>query len=103
MRKNILIPHLNYMVYVRPLVPDPKEPETEAYVDLESRHHCVMYLKRKCLPPTVAHEITHVLQHLCETRSMRFTEESEHMGYLMQYLMQQILGYEFEDKIPKVK
>lgn len=91
---DISIPHLNYTVKVRPFKKPPGSiAEASAWIDRVDKFHCVMYLRKGAKPPTVAHELVHVLQHLCDVRHMGFTAEDEHMGYLMQYLMGRILGY----------
>jgi hypothetical protein len=40
--------------------------------------------------------LIHVLQFICVDRNMDFTVETEHMGYLMHYLMGQVLGFEYD-------
>lgn len=37
--------------------------------------------------PVIAHEVVHLLQHICETFSMEFYNESEHMAYIMYYII----------------
>lgn len=54
----------------------------------------VIYVDR-LTPGVVAHEVTHILQHICAVRHIEFKDETEHMGYLAQYLVGQILGYEW--------
>lgn len=45
----------------------------------------------KITPSIAAHEVTHVLQHICAVRYIDFIRETEHMGYLSQYLVMRIL------------
>ena len=46
------------------------------------------------LAPWVAHELVHVLQILCEKISANFTNEQEHMAYLMHYLFTNLIDSE---------
>lgn len=41
--------------------------------------------------PQFAHEITHVLEYLCENRNMSIDNESEHLAFIMSYLMETLL------------
>lgn len=59
------------------------------------RHNSILYLPKRPSPGVVSHEVTHVLQHICDVRSIDFVRETEHMGYLSQYLVGRILGYEW--------
>lgn len=45
---------------------------------------------------TVAHEVVHVLQFICRRRNINMEDETEHMGYLMQYILNEIRGYKYE-------
>jgi hypothetical protein len=92
----IYIPHLNYTITVK----EPKNPPKELYnpkawVHSEGSKGCTMYITKKPLPSDLAHEVVHVLQFICLNRNIDFTTEQEHMGYLMQYIMGEILGYEW--------
>lgn len=51
--------------------------------------------------PTLAHEIVHVLQNICIARMMDFEKENEHMAYIMQYILNEILGYSYVLKAKK--
>lgn len=42
--------------------------------------------------PMVMHEIVHILQIICEKRSMQFENEVEHTAYIAHYLLEQLLG-----------
>lgn len=46
--------------------------------------------------PSLAHEVTHVLQYICESRGIEFEKEQEHMAYIMGYIMSKILGTEYD-------
>ena len=53
--------------------------------DIENSVKKVKYI------PAIAHELTHVLQAICEQYQMNFLKESEHMAYLMYYLLDELL------------
>lgn len=95
MARTIQIPHLNYTVKVRPMKPHPDSGTAVAWTHHVDRHNSVLYLPKHPSPGLVAHEITHVLQHICSVRHIEFVRETEHMGYLVQYLVGRILGYEW--------
>lgn len=42
--------------------------------------------------PTIAHEIVHVIQILCERHGMKMENEQEHTAYLMYYLLSEVIG-----------
>jgi len=91
--RDIEIPHLNYTVRVRPYRKAPVGFEgAQAFTQRTSQWSSTIHLKRNASPAIIAHEIVHVLQNLCRDRHMEFTIESEHMAYLMQYLMMTIDG-----------
>jgi hypothetical protein len=94
-RKNLTIhiAHLNFTVKVRAMKPHPDGNRSVAWTDNVDRHNSVLYLPDMLSPGLVAHEVTHVLQQICAVRSIDFVRETEHMGYLMQYLVGKILGY----------
>jgi hypothetical protein len=46
--------------------------------------------------PTLGHEIIHCLQNISERRDMSFIREQEFFAYTFQYLLNEILGYEFK-------
>lgn len=69
-------------------------------------HTCYVFIediektvKRPNILPFLSHELVHVLQFICEARAMKFTEEKEHMAYMMSHMLNQLLGYEYP-KIP---
>lgn len=93
----IQIPHLNYTVSVKPRSAFKSPNPGFALTENIDRHNAIIYIDNpKNYPCTVAHEVIHVLGFICETKGIVFENEREHMGYLMQYLMGQILGYEYE-------
>lgn len=99
--KRILIPHLAYTVNVKE--PGKNKPITNAvaWVEWDSDNECSLYIKQPIKPyqvPTLAHELVHVLQHISEARGIHFASEREHLGYLMQWLMNEVLGYSYYAK-----
>jgi hypothetical protein len=91
----IFIPHLNYTVWVRPIRAKRPEriPNAIAYVEKINNRRCDVYLPLDDTPGSLAHELTHALQFICEARHIDFVNEQEHMGYLMQWMTGRILGY----------
>lgn len=84
----VYIPHLNYTVHFKPFTKAPASIRTaHAFIQRDDRDNSSLFLARNVEPSTVAHELVHVLQYICEDRYMVFTDEREHMCYLMQYLM----------------
>lgn len=93
----IYIHHLHYTVNIKRLKIVPNDiPNAKRYVWKVDNNTSDMYLPEKNTPTDIAHELIHVLQNICASRNMEFTEETEHMGYLMQWLMGKILGYEYK-------
>lgn len=94
----IYIPHIHYTVLIR------KRSEFTGSIsslflcertDKNTSTLFIEYPLPKYSESTLAHEITHILQNICQDRHMDFIRENEHMGYLMQYIMNQILGYKY--------
>jgi len=84
----ILIPHLNYTVTVKK---PRKDMDSFAEVQPDGFDGCTLYIKRPVKDKALlAHELTHVLQFLCEERDIEMHKELEHMGYLMEWLMKKI-------------
>lgn len=44
---------------------------------------------------TLSHEVLHAIQNLCRDRHINMAEEKENIGYMMNYCMNRILGYEY--------
>lgn len=92
----IKIPHLGYTL----LVKEPqKEVEFTAYVIRDNKSQSTLYIqtpiKSKDMA-TLAHELVHVLQFIARDRNIDMVDEMEHMGYLMNYLFNEITGHEYE-------
>jgi len=82
----IYIPHLNYTVHVKPInmARTPARIHTAlAYVERIDNRLCEVHMPRNDLPSSVAHELIHVLQYICEARHIDFVQEQEHMSYFM--------------------
>lgn len=98
--KNIYIPHLHYHINV---YFDSEKYLTDLGIEagtLHSKGLIEIHFKKKPNDydfPTVAHEVMHALQFICKDRKIDMTNEVEHCGYLMQYILNQILGYEYVD------
>jgi ribosome biogenesis protein Nip4 len=67
---------------------------------LEYRNESVLQLEdwpvKPNQVPAVAHELMHVIKNICKCRMMSIEKESEHLAYLMQYMLAKITGYEFD-------
>lgn len=96
-KKDIYLPHIHYTIRIRAYKTPPNEIGSAlGWTDHNKSGTCTVYLpKRKPSPGDVAHELIHVLQYICVDRNMRFELEQEHFGYLMHYLMGQVLGYSY--------
>lgn len=93
----IYIPHIHYTVFVKEAKTPPEEiSNAKAWVISEDRNSCTLYIEKKPNPCQLAHELVHVLQRICLNRNITFTLEQEHMGYLMDFLMGKILGFEYK-------
>lgn len=96
--RTISLPHLNYKVYVRRLVKMPDDlPDCDAYWESISTRESAIYLKPSAPCTTAAHELVHVMQHICQVRNMIIERESEHMACVMQYLLMQVYGFTYRN------
>jgi len=97
--KTILIPHLHYKVFIKKPTKEKPFENAVAWVESNGFYSCTLYInqpiKQKDIP-TLAHELVHVLQFIALERNIDFKLEHEHFGYLMNYMMNIILGYEYE-------
>lgn len=92
-RKDVYLPHINYTVRFRPFKKPPASIEhAKAWAKRDDKNGCTVYFAAKETPCGIAHELVHVLRHICIDRHMLFDDEAEHMAYIMQYLMGQALG-----------
>lgn len=92
-RKDVYLPHIDYTVRFRPHRKPPASiAGAKAWTRRDDRHGCTVFLALKETPSGLAHELVHVLRHICIDRHMLFDDECEHMAYIMQYLMGQAVG-----------
>lgn len=93
----VYIPHLNYTVHKKTFKTAPPElPFAKAYVRKVDKNTCFIYVSEKIDPPTLAHELIHVLQFIYEARSIDFIQEQESTGYLFGWLMGKMMGYSYQ-------
>jgi len=68
-----------------------------AITQSDSKNQATIYIKKPIKDQAqLAHEVLHVLQWICIDRNISFTEEKEHMGYIMQFLMNEITGFTYK-------
>lgn len=61
------------------------------------KNTCILWLPHPIKANgTLFHEITHALQFICEARNIDFILEQEHMGYIAQFVTNEILGWKYE-------
>lgn len=98
MVKKIIIPHLGYRINVKKFKPSPTLENAIAWVHSINSNECDIYLQgtSKQYYATIAHEVVHILQFICLNRNIDFTLEHEHMGYLMQYILNEITDYKYD-------
>lgn len=95
--KTVYLPHLNYTVRFRRFKKPPDcIDRAVAWIRRDNASGCTVYLPEIATPASVAHELIHALQYICEDRHMDFNREFEHMAYLMQYLMGNAYGYKWK-------
>lgn len=98
--KIIKIPHLKYEVWVKDMSKlkgvEKKGSgftcvvnENTACIFIENLKESSIMLERI---PHIAHEVTHVLQIICEKFGMKMENEQEHTAYLMSYILEEILN-----------
>lgn len=94
----IEIPHLGYTILVKDV--SKGKQDWKAWVHRDNNNQCTVFLDLKNLKkpvyfPTIAHEITHVLQFIALARDIDFMTEQEHFGYMTNYILNKILGYSY--------
>jgi hypothetical protein len=100
--KKIYFPHINYTVDIRPFKRAPAVIEKAlAWIERADKWGCTLYLPKNQSPGEVAHEMVHVLQYICADRHINFTDEFEHMAYIMQHLMGEVFGYRWKPRCRK--
>jgi hypothetical protein len=97
--RSVQLPHINYTIRFRNHV----KPDGTgvAWAERDDRWGCTIYLTKRAKVTTLAHELVHALRYICEDRQMDFTNESEHMAYIMQYVMGQALDYAYVKSKPR--
>ena len=94
----VYFPHINYTVHILRLRKVPKTlGSAQAYTAKgKDNKSCAIYVPKRVAPGIAAHEVVHALRYICEARHMDFMLEEEHMAYVAQHLVNQILGWEYE-------
>lgn len=92
----IYFPHIAYTVYVKD-IKGLKErlPGATAQTDCINRSTSIIWLKYpidRTSPPTIAHEIIHVIRNILLDRNTRLKNENEHMAYIAQHIMGKVLN-----------
>lgn len=97
--RTIKIDHLGYTIKIKDVSNHPKK-DYVMYVERDGFSNCTLYTKKNITVKdftTLSHEVLHILQYIAEARNIDITYESENMGYMMQYILNQILGLEYGD------
>lgn len=98
MNKKIFLPHINYTVTVKEFKKLEGFVPTKAYTEYIDSRNCILHLPKNIQGSMLCHEIVHVLQFICKARNMEFTLESEHMGYISQYLFMCVTGGRWDNR-----
>lgn len=104
----IPLPHLGYSVYIEDITKYNGKGKdktflenAEMFVESLDDHSSIMWITypvEKEDIPTIAHETVHVLNNICKARLMTFENEEEHMAYIMQYILNAIIGRNYWKK-----
>jgi hypothetical protein len=99
----ITIPHLKYSVEIKDIKKGDKtytdKLNVRAYAERDDSNKTTIYIKlpiKRDELSTLCHELIHAMQNMCQDRNIRFENEEEHIGYIFQYLINEILGYEYK-------
>ena len=95
----ININHLGYVVYIKERSKFVGDNTSVAIAQQDTKDQSTIFIElpiRKINLSILAHEITHVLQYICESRGIDFKEEKEHMAYIMQYIFNEVCGYKYK-------
>jgi len=99
--KNVVeIPHLNYKILHGVCVKEftGRQEKSFAFTENSTKNTAAIIFRKKPTvleSGTVAHEILHALQFICRRRNIVMEDETEHMGYLMQYIFNEIYDREY--------
>lgn len=94
----IQINHLNYTIFVKDISKSEYNDMFDMCVVKEDDNSCTLYKPNKIKKhdiPTLAHEVLHCLQFISEARSIDLVQEEENMGYMMQYILNELLGFSY--------
>lgn len=96
----IVISHLNYKIIygVSPKEFIGAQAKSIMFAEDTNKNCAAVIFRKKPTQiemSTVAHEVMHALQYMCQRRNIKMEVELEHMGYLMQYILNEIYGYCF--------
>ena len=102
--KKVIINHLGYTVLLEDINKAPKELLEQivgcvSCVEEIDRNSSAIWIKlplRKIDIPVLGHEIVHVLQNIAIQRNIDFKQETEHFGYMYQYIIASFLDMEYE-------
>lgn len=50
---------------------------------------------RKNTLPSFCHELIHVMQYICAHRYISFVDEKEHIAYMYNYILNEVMGLEY--------
>ena len=96
----IEIPHLNYKILYGVCLKEftGRHEKSLAITENSTKNTATILFRKK--PDTlnssvVAHEIMHALQYICRRRNIVMEDETEHMGYLMQFIFNEIYDREY--------
>lgn len=98
--KRIKINHIGYTVLVRDINKYPQHLGGTVLAvteKLDNNTSAVFFdYTSKIGDGTIAHELTHVLQNICDARSIDFITETEHVAYIMHFLFNEVTGKEYD-------
>lgn len=97
----VLIPHLNFKVVygVNPKEFTGRQEGSLMFVENTNKNQATILFRKTPTDlesGTVAHEVMHALQFMCRRRNICMEDETEHMGYLMQYIFNEIYNRKYE-------
>lgn len=96
------LPHLAFTLIVK--TQSDKKPllmnksQVRAYVSFDNSHQATIHCHRSVSVFTMAHELMHVIQHICRTYFIDWENETEHTAYIMQYFLGLIFGYVYDTR-----
>lgn len=92
------IPHLAYTINIKVDLKQftGSQSTWRAFAQHDNSYSSTIYLREKPKLEKVflvSHEVMHCLQWMCRDRNIDMEYESEHMAYLMQYVLGRAFGY----------